>query len=260
LLLVDDSEAILAYERAVLSPYYELVTAANGQEALQRMRAALPVAVLLDLSMPVMSGEQALHAMQEDAALAQVPVIIVSSEPERADAALRAGAAAYLPKPIRAEALRAVVSRVVEAHQAAQRRGEVTTLWVGVGPKRVAFPLDSVRSVHLMPAVVAVTGAPAEVRGVIELRGETLCVLDLAPVLGVSHGVRRVDRKLLVLWVRPGVSVALDVDAVEGPILEANGEPVPLLDPARVWPGATLDALERWMSGVAAGASGRASP
>jgi CheY-like chemotaxis protein len=61
---------------------YRVETAANGQEGLERMRSlARPCVVLLDLIMPTMSGNEAYAAMQADPALADIPVIVMTSAP-----------------------------------------------------------------------------------------------------------------------------------------------------------------------------------
>jgi CheY-like chemotaxis protein len=53
-LVVDDSEAILAFMRAVLSTTYAVSTARNGREGLDLCKRLVPDLVLLDLSMPEM--------------------------------------------------------------------------------------------------------------------------------------------------------------------------------------------------------------
>src|SRR5678815_5236532 len=100
LLLVDDSQAVLAYEHAALSALYSLSTAQNGVEALEKARALPLDGILLDLSMPEMNGDEVLAALKADRRLSGVPVIVISSEHNRAEACLKAGAAAYLRKPI----------------------------------------------------------------------------------------------------------------------------------------------------------------
>jgi CheY-like chemotaxis protein len=52
----------------------------NGQDALDKMRAASPCIVLLDLMMPVMDGWEVVTAMDSDPKLAAVPVCIVSAQ------------------------------------------------------------------------------------------------------------------------------------------------------------------------------------
>jgi CheY-like chemotaxis protein len=123
LLLVDDSEAVLAFEKAALSGYYQVSTAVNGRDALLKISQLKPAAVLLDLSMPEMNGDEVLARMRSDPQLSRIPVIIVSSEKDRAEACLAAGARAFLPKPIRAQDLLPLVERVLEERN---RREELT--------------------------------------------------------------------------------------------------------------------------------------
>ena len=90
-LLVDDSEAVLAFGRAALSGHYQISTAASGVEALSRMQKLQPAAVLLDLSMPQMDGDEVLARMQKHSELAHIPVVILSSEKQRAQADVPGG-------------------------------------------------------------------------------------------------------------------------------------------------------------------------
>src|SRR5579863_6021852 len=98
-LLVDDSETALAYGRAALSERYAISVATDGVEGLAAIRSQRPAAVVLDLSMPRMDGEEVLAAMLADPELRRIPVIVLSAEADRAQACLRAGAVAVLPKP-----------------------------------------------------------------------------------------------------------------------------------------------------------------
>ncbi|HYV67858.1 MAG TPA: response regulator, partial [Myxococcales bacterium] len=66
LLLVDDSESVLAFEKAALAGHYLFSTALNGREALTKVAQLKPAAVLLDLSMPEMDGDEVLAQMQRD--------------------------------------------------------------------------------------------------------------------------------------------------------------------------------------------------
>jgi CheY-like chemotaxis protein len=110
-LLIDDSETVIAYERAALSGHYAVSAASDGVTGLAAIRSQLPDVVVLDLSMPRMDGEAVLEAMIADPQLRHIPVIIVSSEEERARACLRAGAVAFLHKPMSASDLLAAVDK-----------------------------------------------------------------------------------------------------------------------------------------------------
>lgn len=216
LLLVDDSEAILAYETAVLSAHYAISTAKNGHDALRMADELRPHAVLLDLSMPELDGDEVLRRMKADPALCDIPVIIVSSETARADACLRAGAAAYLPKPIRPDTLRATIARVLDDALQKQRQAGVALLFVGVGPLELGLRLEHVHLVTLQPETMPLPTGPEHVRALVDLHGEPICVLDLAAGLHVAHAAPLEDRKLVFLDYSKQ-RIALCVDDVREP-------------------------------------------
>lgn len=83
-LVVDDDEDTLRLLGLLMrddpSRPYRVLTARNGQEALNTMERALPDLVLVDLAMPVMDGYALLRHMGEDPRLADVPVVVVSGQ------------------------------------------------------------------------------------------------------------------------------------------------------------------------------------
>jgi len=216
LLLVDDSEAVLAFETAVLSGHYELTRATNGLEALEKMRRERPQAVLLDLSMPNLGGAEVLLRMRADANLAGIPVLVVTSELAREDELRRAGAQGFLGKPLRAEGLLAEVGRILDAATDRARQGSLSVLFLSVGGLELGVPLLAVERVLLQPATSYLPGGPAYLRQMFIYQGEPLGLLDLAARLGLEHGVPFVDRKL-VIFDRTVVPFALQVDQIEDP-------------------------------------------
>ena len=216
LLLVDDSEAVLAFERAALSGHYAISTATNGREALAKVPQLRPAAILLDLSMPEMDGDEVLAILQQDPLLRRVPVIIVSSEKARAEACMKAGAKAFLPKPVRAQDLLPLVGRVLETARAEARAGNLAVLFVTVGKLEIGLPLEHVRSVLHQTATRPLPLGPSYLRELLDLHGEALPVLDLARRLGVVHSMAPIDRKLVVIEDR-GLRLALCVDSVRDP-------------------------------------------
>jgi len=114
ILVVDDSKLMHRMFEVMLRGN-DLVSAFDGREALQRLREHPDVKlVLLDINMPVMSGLEFLEAVGRDAALSQVPVVIISTEGKEEDTqrGLEAGAVAYIRKPFQADELRAVIDRL----------------------------------------------------------------------------------------------------------------------------------------------------
>lgn len=216
LLLVDDSDAILALERAILSGHYALNTASNGREALEKVARILPAAILLDLSMPEMDGDEVLKRVKADPTTADIPVIIISSETSRAEACLSLGAELFLSKPFRADELLSAVENALENARRRARAGSLALLRLAVGGLEFAIPLEGVRQVILQPSTRPLPLGPGYISEFFELRGQPVCVLDLARRLEVEHREPVEERKLVILELG-GVQMALSVDAVQDP-------------------------------------------
>lgn len=88
--------------------------AADGAEALDYLREATPDLLLLDLKMPGVGGLDVLRAMQGDARLSQIPVVVLttSTSTHDAEAAYRLGASAYLVKPLQPQEFRQKMQRI----------------------------------------------------------------------------------------------------------------------------------------------------
>lgn len=110
LLVVDDNDTGRDLLARQLAGYgYIVDTAANGEEALERLATTRFDLVLLDVIMPVMDGVETLKRLKADPSLRNVPVVMLSSLDET-DAALRClemGAEEYLSKPVPSRLLQA---------------------------------------------------------------------------------------------------------------------------------------------------------
>ncbi len=91
---------------------FEVQTSYGARQALQELAAEGPDVVLLDINMPGIDGFEVLSYFKRDPRLAEVPIIIVSTEsqPENVERAREIGAAAFLPKPITVDALEETLS------------------------------------------------------------------------------------------------------------------------------------------------------
>ena len=99
ILVVDDDVQILrALRRALQARGYDVLTAASGEEALDLAAGHVPAMVILDLSLPRMSG---IDVCRELRTWTQVPILVLSIHESSADkvAALDMGADDYLTKP-----------------------------------------------------------------------------------------------------------------------------------------------------------------
>lgn len=111
-LVVDDYEDA----RDIFSTFlqfagYQVLTAADGQEALDVARRQRPDLILLDLKMPRMDGETFRREQLADAALSTIPVIVLSASSDGAEIAQRIAAIDYLQKPVDSRMLLATVGR-----------------------------------------------------------------------------------------------------------------------------------------------------
>lgn len=118
-LIVDDSPAMRAFVRRVMEMSgFDLAAcfeAGDGREALDRLRAHWVDAILTDINMPGMDGEQLLAELSRDEVLSSIPVLVISSDStsQRIARLLSLGARGYVTKPFRPEDLRAGLERVL---------------------------------------------------------------------------------------------------------------------------------------------------
>jgi two-component system KDP operon response regulator KdpE len=118
ILVVDDEARMVRFVRMNLElEGYQVSTAANGTEALDKVREELPDLVLLDVMMPEMDGYETLERIRQ---VSSVPVIMLTVKAEEEDKVrgLELGADDYVTKPF---SPRELASRV----KAALRRAEM---------------------------------------------------------------------------------------------------------------------------------------
>ena len=114
-LLADDHALVRAGIRALLSTIegVEVIAeAGNGREALQLIRELQPDIVLLDITLPDLSGLEVLKESKKDFPDLRVIILTVHEAGEYAMEALRAGAAGYLPKSAAANELQVAIKIV----------------------------------------------------------------------------------------------------------------------------------------------------
>lgn len=107
-LIVDDEPLNVDYlEQELEDSNYQIITAFNGQEALDKIHREEPDLVLLDLMMPVLDGFAVLAQVKADPLLRDIPIIIISAEHDSKSVVrgIKQGAEDYLTKPINADLL-----------------------------------------------------------------------------------------------------------------------------------------------------------
>ncbi|MEW6729760.1 MAG: ATPase, T2SS/T4P/T4SS family [Acidobacteriota bacterium] len=103
ILSVDDDRMLrLLIARILGKNNYKVITAESGQEALEILETQIPDLILLDATMPGMSGYELCTKLQENEQTAYIPVIFVTANVQEQDKAkaFAVGAVDYLPKPI----------------------------------------------------------------------------------------------------------------------------------------------------------------
>jgi len=107
ILVVEDVKNILdMLAMALRFKGYPVVTAANGQEALERIAEQRPSLVITDILMPIMDGYALAQHLRTDPKTDQIPIVFLSATyvtPEDKEFALKLGAAHFLEKPIDTE-------------------------------------------------------------------------------------------------------------------------------------------------------------
>lgn len=100
ILLVEDSRTLrLSNERALLKAGYEVVSAEDGELALQAVKKNLPDLILLDLMLPRINGLEVLTRLKHGRGTAKIPVIVISGLSERnRQKLIDAGAEDYIEK------------------------------------------------------------------------------------------------------------------------------------------------------------------
>jgi CheY-like chemotaxis protein len=100
-LVVEDHEDLREMLVALLQTEgFDVLTAQNGAEALERLHDELPSVILLDLMMPVMAGDEFRRRQLADPRLRDVPVICMTAAHDGAVRAARMGVDAYFQKPV----------------------------------------------------------------------------------------------------------------------------------------------------------------
>ncbi len=108
-LIVEDNMMNMLLLKSLLSKRgYGILTATNGQEALDLLSSATPDIILMDLNMPIMNGFEASIAIRNsDARINSIPIIAVTAEmhPDTKAKCIEAGMNDYVPKPIEMDEL-----------------------------------------------------------------------------------------------------------------------------------------------------------
>jgi signal transduction histidine kinase len=122
-LVVDDNADMRDHLQSVLMHHFKIVTANNGQEALQKIQQRQPDLILSDIMMPVLDGIGLLREVKANKATAHIPVILLTARAgeESKIVGWETGADDYLTKPFSSKEL---ISRIASQIKTQQIRTE----------------------------------------------------------------------------------------------------------------------------------------
>ena len=111
-LVVDDEVTIAKLVGLIVAEMgYQVDTANNGAEALQRIAQNKPDVVILDLIMPVMTGEELIQEIQANPELSDIPIILLSTR--QSARGYKKDAFPMIPKPFEPSNVKEVVRTVL---------------------------------------------------------------------------------------------------------------------------------------------------
>ncbi len=164
LVVEDDSEMRQMLEEELSSFGFTVVAAANGADALVAMQRERVGAVVTDLMMPGMKGNELLNRLRM--LDPNLPVVIMTAfgSVESAVEAMRAGAYHYVTKPFRMEVLIEILRAAVDAHKS-QRTGDATAPDAAPLAALLVAESASMKRVTALISRAANSGSPVLIRG-----------------------------------------------------------------------------------------------
>jgi len=110
ILIIDDDVDLVAMMKGVLeSKHYNVVSAYNGQEGLEKARKERPALIILDIMMPVMDGWTFADQFNKDAAISKIPVVALTSYSDSLGQPVPFEVAGFVRKPIKPKELVSLV-------------------------------------------------------------------------------------------------------------------------------------------------------
>jgi CheY-like chemotaxis protein len=116
ILIADDEEDVKIVIQLILeSKGYEIATAFDGLDAIDKARSEKPDLILLDIMMPIIDGFEVCRTLKADPATKHIPIVLISAaaQSESKRKGMAAGAADYIVKPFEPEHLNRVLDGIL---------------------------------------------------------------------------------------------------------------------------------------------------
>ena len=127
ILIVDDEpDVVQLIEYNLKSAGYDVMTATDGQDALQQARGSSPDLIILDLMLPEVDGLDVCKILRRDAGTAGIPIVMLTAKASETDRVLglELGADDYVTKPFSPRELVLRVKRLLRSESAKQDNAE----------------------------------------------------------------------------------------------------------------------------------------
>ncbi|MDX1702172.1 MAG: response regulator, partial [Melioribacteraceae bacterium] len=148
ILVVEDSKEVLNNISQILSiSGYEVDTAINGQDGLEKVTKNVPDLIISDIMMPEMDGHQFFDELKKNPATSLIPFIFLTAKaaPESIRQGMKEGADDYIVKPFRAaDILDAIETRLNKKNKWDLRLAELTSNISSYLPHELRTPLVSI--------------------------------------------------------------------------------------------------------------------
>ncbi len=116
ILIVDDEEGIVKVVKMYLEHHdYEVITASEGQEGLEKAKTEKPDLIVLDLMLPKINGYKVCGLLKKDTRYTKIPIILFTAKAQEKDIKLgeEVGADAYIIKPFEPEILLSKIKELI---------------------------------------------------------------------------------------------------------------------------------------------------
>ena len=116
ILIVDDEPNLVKLlESRLKSNGYEVISASDGQQGLDRVRQDKPDLVILDLMLPKLHGYEVCKQLRADSVHKDIPIVMLTASGKAGDIqeGLNQGANAYIAKPFQPEALLGIIKALI---------------------------------------------------------------------------------------------------------------------------------------------------
>ncbi|OGS18626.1 MAG: hypothetical protein A3J83_04300 [Elusimicrobia bacterium RIFOXYA2_FULL_40_6] len=103
----DDENLLELFKKILKNENYEVVGATNGLDIVKQLFENKPDLILIDLGLPIVSGDKVIDTFKKKDVIGNIPVVIVSGreEAEIKNAVREIGAVAYIKKPVNPQEL-----------------------------------------------------------------------------------------------------------------------------------------------------------